>query len=521
MLKTKDYKHFTVLCTNGKEISFEGASLAGTALPGDYVSIQEIVKVLKRVDHGPFVGVLELASKVRYGMTARNAPIYRFSPYNEAYPPFFVGCTQKDVSRNVLARIEFSHWDSGTCPRGNLLEIIGPCGDLLAEQKALLLESSPIKWARADTESLVTPHAPRSLPATTFHIDPPGCRDIDDAISLVPKNGGVEIKIHIADVSSWLLANPRLQAKAAAIGQTYYHDGFAVKPMFPKSLSEDAFSLLPGQERPVVTLSMFWNSVTKTLYTDEAYWTLDTIAVKESYTYSSFYESCHAPLIQEICSGLAGRTLTDSHEWVEHLMLEYNTQVARILKRKGLGLLRRHAGKDHERFMALETLGLPAHKLAMRAGEYCLSTEIDTGHWGLNRSAYCHASSPIRRWADCINQLALRSIIDPSSAAESPDPDDVDAVNATSKSAKRFERDIRFVHAILSPPHTLDAVVAEIMDKKIKLWVPAWDRLVTSYKVLDAALGQKVIMSFYADPTQRSWKRRVIIDWKIDAQPGV
>lgn len=32
-------------------------------------------------------GILELTSKVRYGLTSRGAPLYRFIPYDKRYSP--------------------------------------------------------------------------------------------------------------------------------------------------------------------------------------------------------------------------------------------------------------------------------------------------------------------------------------------------------------------------------------------------------------------------------------------------
>lgn len=502
MLHTKDYKHFRLLYPNGDEIVFEGASYAHRALPGDIVDSS---KVVKRAKHGPFVGVLELASKMRFGMTARNHPIYRFTPYNESYPPFFVGCSQKDVSRNVLARVEFLNWDSGTCPRGNLLEILGPSGDIKAEERALLLEACPMKWPRLE---LMDPYLSSNIVTTiaqTFHIDPPGCRDVDDAISLVPVTNGVEVKIHIANVGAWLLTNPSLK-KAAEFGQTYYLDGVAVKPMFPPHLSEDLFSLVRGKERQTVTLNFLWNGQA---YLDEAYWTIDMITVAESYTYDDFYDSPKAALLGKICSSLAGRSLTDSHDWIEQLMLTYNTQAASLLKTLGTGILRRHAGKSG-RYTLMESLGLPAEKLAMRAGEYCAAYERETEHCGLGLSAYCHASSPIRRWADCINQLALLDIIDRGEVAEQDTvPGQVTSLNALSKLSKRFERDVLFMRALLTQKAALEAVIVEVQDTKVKLWVPEWNRIVSAAG--EGHPGDRVSMTFFADATQRSWKRRLVI----------
>lgn len=521
-LQTKDYKHFRVVKADGAEFSFEGAGFAKPALPGDIVELKAgiVAAVTKRAKHPNLVGTLELASKFRFGMTSRNVPIYRFTPFNECYPPFFVGCSQKDVSRNMLALIEFAGWDAGTCPRGNLVQMLGPCGDIAAEEQALLLNACLTSWKKADTENLNQPGPCPGMHKTvgdTFHIDPPGCKDIDDAVTLRRIDATlVEVKIHIADVASWLVTNPKLHAKATEIGQTYYMDGVAVQPMFPEHLSEGLFSLLPGQERRAWTMSFVWNTETKeppTVLT----WTMETLTVKESYTYITIYTSPHALLLRDITSGLAGRDLADSHEWVEQLMLLYNKEVARILKADRQGVLRRHAGKDMVRYADMAALGLPADKLAMHGGEYCLSTDPDTMHWGLNAAAYCHASSPIRRWADCINQIALRETILGYSeySLTSPNQEKITGLNEQAKRARAFERDVCFARLLLQG-NTLggiEAIVAEVSVKKTKLWVPKWNRMISSKQVENSLPGERVTLLFYADPTQRSWKRRVVVEF--------
>ena len=520
MLHTTDYKHFRVIKSDGSEFTFEGAAFAKPALPGDTVEVTKglITAVTKRAKHPNLVGTLELASKFRFGMTSRNVPIFRFTPMNESYPPFFVGCSQKDVSRNMLALIEFVDWTTGTCPRGNLVRMFGACGDLVAEEEALLANACLTSWKKADTEGLIQPGPCPEMRKTvgeTFHIDPPGCRDIDDAITLRYINPiVVEVKIHIADVASWLVLNPKLHAKAAEIGQTYYKDGVAVKPMFPDHLSEGLFSLLPGQERRAWTLSFVWDTVTKKPPTMLA-WSLETLRVAESYTYETIYNSPHAALLRDITSGLAGRDVTDSHEWIEQFMLLYNKEVARILKEDRKGILRRHAGKDMTRYANMEALGLPAHKLAMHGGEYCLPTELDTMHWGLNASAYCHASSPIRRWADCINQIALREEIIGYTISP-PTQEKITALNERAKRAKAFERDILFARVLLRGPTDipLHGVVVEVHPTKTKLWVADWGRMITSRQSAEGFVpGDRVQIKYFADPTQRSWKRRIVIQF--------
>jgi hypothetical protein len=133
------------------------------------------------------------------------------------------------------------------------------------------------------------------------------------------------------------------------------------------------------------------------------------------------------------------------------MMLFYNRTAAEELKRWGVGVLRRHAGPDVERLEAMRRLDLPASvsdRLAMRAGSYCLATEEDTVHWGLGVAVYCHASSPIRRWADCLNQMALAAALG-GGGAESTPSQAVAALNAAARRAKGYERDLRYVRVLL------------------------------------------------------------------------
>lgn len=519
MLKTKDYKHFTVVFPGGDVSTFEGAVSAKPALPGDIVEMKcgMVSSVKQRAKHAPLVGVLELASKTLFGMTSRKIPIYRFTPFQQAYPPFFVGCSQKDTSKHMLALIAFSEWDKGTCPRGNLVQLFGPCGDIPSEEQALLADACLTTWKKGETENLSIPQEIPGIFTTfgeTFHIDPPGCKDIDDAVTIrTIVDALVEVKIHIADVASWILANPSLK-KAAEIGQTYYKGGMAVKPMFPSHLSEGTFSLLPREERQTVTLSFIWDTVEKTVSSSPT-WTIEKTTVQLSYTYVTVYKSPYAAILREITSCLAGRDITDSHEWVEQLMLYYNRTAADILKGVGRGVLRRHAGKDLTRYAALEAIGLPADKLAMYGGEYCVCTDTDTQHWGLGLDIYCHATSPIRRWSDCINQIILRRHIMPNGVALLPDDiDAVDALNKSSKRVKGFERDVHFARLLLGgiPNEPMEAIITEITDVKTKLWIPSWNRIITSYSVKEGSKpGDKVVATFFADPMQRAWKRRIVV----------
>ncbi len=556
ILATDDYEHFRVQTEEGSVVrEFDGAAAAARAFPGDEVRLVEggggsqvelaahsggmhgrryaTVELVRRAASKLFlVGTLELNSKSRYGITSRGVLRYKFMPYDAAYPPFFVGCSSKDTTQNLLARIQFDDWPaSSTCPIGVLVQTFGAAGDLAAEEEALLIHYAPVRWTRQDVSILpvaaglppLTPSSVAYVDSTdlcTFHVDPPGCRDIDDAISFSPvlDSAAYLVKLHIADVASWLKAYPVLAGPAAAAGQTLYRDGVAVRPMFPAALSEGAMSLLPGELRRAWTLNFLWGGGQSQ---GAPWWTHDEIRVKESYTYESVLGSPHADLLSAVASTLAGRALTDPHEWIEHMMLFYNRSAAEELKRHGVGVLRRHAAPDIERLEALRGLGLPAERMAMRAGSYCLAAEEDTVHWGLGAAVYCHASSPIRRWADCINQAALAAALHNSLDARPTPFQAVVALNAAARRAKGYERDLRYVRALLG------AAAAEVHDGVVvepgrqsrdgmakaehgRIWVPYLDRLVRadtgSYQAGDA-----VHVRFFCDAAKRNWKGRLVV----------
>jgi len=522
VLKSKRYEKFQV-----GAIAFEGAAAARPALPGDTVTLVggKVAVVEKRAEHKNIVGVLEMASKTKYGFTARGAPIYLFSPYDESYPPFYVGSTHEDKSKNVLALVDLEHWDaSANCPRGSCRQILGPCGDLAAEEEALLWAVRRNPWkASAKYPKLAPPLPPNEggvkCLGKTFHVDPEGCRDIDDAITLAKDGDIITLKIHIADVGSYLLTNPWL-LEAAERGQTVYKDGKVVGGMFPPQV-EEAFSLLPFQPRMTLTLKLVFEDCDGFIFVKDKRWQQEEIVVEESYTYETFKMSDHVELLKEVCDALAHEDLPDDpHAWIEQLMLTYNMEFAAVLKERGLGVLRRHSAPRWELLSQLEgmRLNIPQH-LAYASGEYCEATATDVSHWGLGLISYCHASSPIRRWADCLNQLCMLHLL--FHPDYQPPIADVSALNASAKEIKRYERDLFFLRTLLTAKKgeqlSVRAIILANIDvnSKLKLWVDSWKRILTVTPPVNGwefepGVGMKMNLKFFLDPTKRNWKRRLV-----------
>jgi ribonuclease R len=94
----------------------------------------------------------------------------------------------------------------------------------------------------------------RSLPIVT--IDGETARDFDDAVLVTPlPNGNDELQVHIADVSWYVRPGSALDTEARIRGNSVYFPDRAV-PMLPHALSSGMCSLLPNEDRLVLSCIM-------------------------------------------------------------------------------------------------------------------------------------------------------------------------------------------------------------------------------------------------------------------------
>ena len=82
-------------------------------------------------------------------------------------------------------------------------------------------------------------------------IDPPGARDLDQALHVARAGDGHRVSYAIADVAAFVVPGGAIDRDAHARGVTVYAPDGKV-PLHPPSLSEGAASLLPGRWTPAV-----------------------------------------------------------------------------------------------------------------------------------------------------------------------------------------------------------------------------------------------------------------------------
>ena len=444
--------------------------------------------------HDRVVGTLELASKYRYGLTSHGVPLYLFRPYDEALPEFIVGSKSRDTSYNQIALVDIpadavAAPAGSQKPRGSLVRMIGPVGDPTSEREGLLLHYCPVRHKTAtipepdpqDDENRL--EISTATGWTVFHVDPPGCRDIDDAIAWSPATGSWAIII--ADAAAAVPATSDIDEVAAAIGSTFYDcDGRVVVPMLPPAISEENASLLPGTRRR--GLALLWGPGQPEHF--RPVWT----TVQHSFTYESFAGSEVASSV-----GLQG----DPHDWIADQMIRYNAAAARFLKEHGVGILRSQSPAAAEK---VATWPVALRHLAAEAATYTQAT-TGGGHAGLNLDAYTHASSPLRRYVDLYNQRLIKAILRSEAVAVNPA---IDHLNARAAANKRWGRDLTFLTHV-SPGRVHEIEVIWVSDTRV--WVPAWSRLIRlRHEEEPGVPGSPGRIKIFCDPTRRNWKRRVL-----------
>jgi ribonuclease R len=159
----------------------------------------------------------------------------------------------------------------GRPARGRVLEVLGPPDAFGVDVEIIIRKHhiphafpAPVLAEAADraTETVATLDPDdlaeredfRSLPIVT--IDGETARDFDDAVLVrdLP-NGNTELQVHIADVSWYVRPASALDTEARLRGTSVYFPDRAV-PMLPHALSSGMCSLLPNEDRLVLSCIM-------------------------------------------------------------------------------------------------------------------------------------------------------------------------------------------------------------------------------------------------------------------------
>jgi len=288
----------------------------------------------------------------------------------------------------------------------------------------------------------------------------------------------------------------------------YTPAGDAIQPMFAREFSEDTFSLLPGKAKP--TLSLCFDVEEGAWLPANLRWMSTLTQTTLSYTYDeadkALGTSPELQLLQKVTRA------PDSHVIVESLMIFYNEEAGKMLSSAGTGILRRQKGGTATR---VQIPGVPEF-LFYESAEYCLPTADSVAHEALGLGAYAYASSPIRRYADIVNQRAIKAALLGKGPAQQAQQALVDEMNRRQKQAKAFQRDLFFMTTLSKDASAAAAVQGTVVlvnseKRKAKVWVPAWKTAI-QVKNISAEIrpSTPVSIQWYENRQEARWKDKIV-----------
>lgn len=395
-------------------------------------------------------------------------------------------------------------------------------------------------------------------------VDPPGSRDLDQAMAIAPDGDGWLLRYAIADVGAFVPAGGPVDREAWARGETVYSPDLKV-PLYPPVLSEGAASLLPDGPRPAIVISV---PVAADGEAGRATVMAGTILSRARLAYGELADR-PIPNLREMGTALAAaaerrgasqidlpeqevepagtpegfaltlRAREPSEDWNAQVSLCANVAVARLLWGAGAGLFRVMAEPDPARLEGLRAaaaaLGFAVpeadglHALAGAAGPRPALTAFHRGAragggagyrflrtgddppWHAAVAApYAHATAPLRRLAD---RYVLEAALAASAGTHPPDAvrDALAALPPVMDAAETRSGRIEAAAIDLLEAHLMRARVGEVFDAVVTETGPRGARIQlrdppvrASVPEVAAAPGTSVrVRLVEADPSRR------------------
>ncbi len=253
-----------IVCEGLENDIYVPAKFTNFALHGDLVRVSatiargrkkadgEIIEILQRAtDH--FIGTLRLSRK--YGLVLPD----RLNMPTDIYIDL---SDIKDARDGDKVVVKVTQWQgtANKSPIGEVTTVLGAVGSSDIEMKTILINNGfnlefPEEVIR-ESEAISTKISDLEVArrrdmrgVTTFTIDPEDAKDFDDALSIQHlENGDIEIGIHIADVTHYVLPGTALDREAYWRSTSVYLVD-RVLPMLPEKLSNELCSLRPHEDK--------------------------------------------------------------------------------------------------------------------------------------------------------------------------------------------------------------------------------------------------------------------------------
>lgn len=393
--------------------------------------LQSLVRSAKYIP-----GVLVLEKNLTYGRTAnKKRLLYSCIPFQKELPvflvPYEIQLGFQKTPRNKYVLFRFDNWQDKH-PHGILVETIGDVDHLPAHYEYVLYCKNVRKSAcPKPIRQLLSENPPeyyvdlifsnpekygyiadqRVSDTRIFSIDPKGCVDRDDALSILKTDNPnrFQIGVYIANVWVWIETfNLWDYLETCNISTIYLPD--KNRTMLPDILSEKICSLDVGKPCFSVVMEFDVDLDSKTIVKKYVY--QSTICISKNFDYDSpaLLKYPDYKLLLQVTKQIDAN-ITDSHELVAFWMMKMNMCMAEEMYSKRTGIFRMAKSVNSNPSLTQHTN--PELQLFLRLWENRISGEYitydpyrqDYTHCVMGVAKYMHFTSPIRRIVDLWNQI--------------------------------------------------------------------------------------------------------------------
>jgi exosome complex exonuclease DIS3/RRP44 len=345
-------------------------------------------------------GIIEINNKTSFG--TRNEK--RFYPHDKSLPMFYVPTKKPFNTINLYCAIKMDKVEKDK-HYGIVEKYIGEVGDINSELEYLKCIATN-NWKGNSKFKLDeyfhdnTPDRKNLTHLNTYSIDPKGCIDIDDALSIeIIDKDITKVYVHIADVASFINPNSDLDLEIRKRKESVYLQKFQVN-MIPDKLSIGNISLIEGKNSRAFTLELTYKNNRLESYI----FYKSLINVK-----NMNYEDCQKLINKKKNDDLVnlynlGRILYeekfstntnyDTHHLVEIFMIIANVCAATQIKKYN-GAIFRKQDKNYEKIIQNILIDF-------NPAVYTNINDSSLIHDTLNEEIYTHFTSPMRRYIDII-----------------------------------------------------------------------------------------------------------------------
>ena len=520
-----------------------------------YTTTNDIFIIHSPTRNIPFLpGILILENNRTFGRTSNKKKLYYSCiPHQKELPIFLIPYEiqfgfQKNI-KNKFVLFKFDYWNSNDKhPYGILTETIGdvnhlphyyeyqlyaknihPSSILSKNNKKIktLLQDKPLDAYFQEILNNPQEYGNIQKEDTTiniFTIDPIGCVDRDDALSICKTDIPTvyTVRVYIANIWLWIKAFDLWELFEKTNISTIYLPDFN-RHMLPPELSEKIGSL--NIEHPCFAFCMEF-SVDILKKTIEPIYNPDILSQKYIVISKNFdYESksllkySSYLLLLQITREII-LDIKDSHELVAFWMMKMNTCIANEMYLKKIGIFRITTFVDNvnpinrmekkEEFTSF--LYLWEHAISGEYIEYTAENR-NYSHALLNVEYYMHFTSPIRRKVDIYNQFYW--IMASSSSKIKIDIDrniDIARINKDTKIIRKIQNECTLLYNLQKSENSenriTDGILLQIIHKnKSLVYLPFYKCILSSTIIGD--LYTKIKCKIYIFEREHDYKKKI------------